>query len=65
MYVCICNAVSDSDINRAIENGADTLDLLRECLNVANSCGHCSTYIEARMESKIEQAQEHLLPHKV
>lgn len=60
MYVCICNAVSDKDINLAIQSGADTLDLLRDRLNVATACGHCSVYIEERLEQKLEQALDHL-----
>jgi bacterioferritin-associated ferredoxin len=63
MYICICNAVSETDINRAIDSGAVTLEQLRERLNVATSCGHCSTYIEERLETKLEDALNDLLPH--
>jgi bacterioferritin-associated ferredoxin len=56
MYVCICNAVSDKDINREIEAGARTLEQLREKLNVATGCGHCSIYIMDRLENKLELA---------
>lgn len=63
MYICICNAVSDSDITRAIDNGAVTLEQLRDCLNVASGCGHCSVFIEDHLEMKLEQALNHLEPH--
>lgn len=63
MYVCICNAVSDQDINHAIENGADTLEQLRDKLNVATCCGHCSFYIEEHLQNRMEQALDHLEPH--
>jgi bacterioferritin-associated ferredoxin len=63
MYVCICNAVSDSDISRAIDGGAVTLDQLRDRLNVAAGCGHCSVYIEDHLEMRLEQALNHMEPH--
>lgn len=56
MYVCICSAVSENDINREIDAGAITLEQLRERLNVANSCGNCSIYIMDRLEQKLELA---------
>jgi bacterioferritin-associated ferredoxin len=64
MYVCICNAVSDSDITREIKAGADTLEQLRERLNVATGCGHCSIYIMDRLENKLEHALIHNEPAK-
>lgn len=42
MYVCICNAVTDKDIRRAAENGADTLYELQDRLGVATCCGSCA-----------------------
>lgn len=62
MYVCICNSVSESDINREIDAGAVTLEQLRDKLNVANCCGHCSVYIMDRLEEKLELALTHLEP---
>ena len=62
MYVCICNAVSDADINREIDAGAKTLEQLRAKLNVANCCGHCSIYIMHRLERKLEFALTHHEP---
>lgn len=41
MYVCICKAVSESRIRRAVGEGACTLrDLTRE-LGVGTCCGKC------------------------
>ncbi len=42
MYVCICNAVTDKAIHRAVRNGARTLRELRYELNVATQCGRCA-----------------------
>lgn len=43
MYVCICNAVTDRDIQKAADAGASTLKHLREELNVATCCGRCAS----------------------
>lgn len=42
MYVCVCNAVTDADIRRAVENGARSMQELRDELRVATQCGRCS-----------------------
>ncbi|SMN11773.1 Bacterioferritin-associated ferredoxin [uncultured Candidatus Thioglobus sp.] len=41
MYVCICNAVTDKDINQAIKQGARSLNDLSTQLKVGTCCGRC------------------------
>jgi bacterioferritin-associated ferredoxin len=41
MYVCICNAVSDRRIARAVEAGATTLKDLRDQTALGTCCGKC------------------------
>lgn len=41
MYVCICNAVTESDIRAARDRGIDSLEQLREATGVASCCGAC------------------------
>ena len=41
MYVCICNAVTDSEIERAIRLGARSVSDLQMTLGVGISCGSC------------------------
>ncbi|MGQ5524311.1 bacterioferritin-associated ferredoxin [Chitinimonas sp. PSY-7] len=56
MYVCICNAVTDKQIRRAVENGCDTMRDLRMELGVAGCCGKCAPDARALMlETKSEQ----------
>lgn len=40
MIVCICRGVSDRTINRAIENGAETIADLQRC-GIGDCCGGC------------------------
>jgi len=42
MYVCLCNAVTDSQIRRAVEDGATRMCDLRTELGVAAECGKCA-----------------------
>lgn len=42
MYVCICNAVSDRQIQESVAAGAQTLTDLKNQLGVATCCGCCS-----------------------
>jgi bacterioferritin-associated ferredoxin len=42
LYVCVCNAVTDSQIRDAICEGACSMRELRQKLGVASECGRCS-----------------------
>ena len=42
MYVCICNAVSEKQIQKAVEKGANCLQHLESQLGVATQCGSCA-----------------------
>ena len=42
MYVCICNAITDTDITQALEAGAKDLTDIKQTLGVANNCGSCA-----------------------
>lgn len=41
MYVCICNAITDSEILEAQQNGYTTLKQISQQLGVGNCCGRC------------------------
>jgi bacterioferritin-associated ferredoxin len=43
MYVCVCNAVTESDITEAVGQGARRLRDLRDSLGVAAECGRCAS----------------------
>ncbi len=44
MYVCICNAITDTEIQEAINQGACSMKCLRSELGVGSQCGKCETY---------------------
>ena len=41
MYVCLCNGVTDRDIAKAVEHGADDLTAVEESTGAATGCGSC------------------------
>ena len=50
MYVCICNAVTDSEIQKAIEDGYDDLYALGIKLGAGMSCGSCTYAVQAILD---------------
>lgn len=41
MYICLCNAVTDSQIKSAIEEGHESLRSLKRELCIGKQCGKC------------------------
>ncbi|NIR61872.1 MAG: bacterioferritin [Gammaproteobacteria bacterium] len=42
MYVCICRAVTDGQIQAAVDDGAASVGDLRRMLGVGGQCGRCA-----------------------
>jgi bacterioferritin-associated ferredoxin len=45
MYICICKAVTESQICEAIRAGACTRKEITDCLKVGTACGKCNREI--------------------
>ena len=45
MYVCLCNAFTDRDVNRAIDDGARTAGQVYKRLEAIPQCGKCKDMI--------------------
>ena len=41
MYICLCNAITEKEVQQAIKEGAQSVKQLREKLMVARCCGSC------------------------
>ena len=55
MIVCICNAVNDRAIRRAVADGVETFDELQFELGVGTCCGKCvATACEVLCEARAE-----------
>ncbi|PPC91635.1 MAG: (2Fe-2S)-binding protein [Methylobacter sp.] len=55
MYVCVCKAVTDSQIKNAVESGACTRKQLFNCLGVGGDCGKCSRHVKEVLDSALQQ----------
>lgn len=53
MFVCVCNAVTDRDIEEAVSAGATNLRELKSRLGVASQCGSCATEAMQLLEQKL------------
>jgi len=52
MYVCICNAVTDSQITTALRHGCKNVADISQTLGVGNCCGSCLPAAEELVQSQ-------------
>ena len=57
MYVCICNAITDSEIRGAVDLGARSLDDLSSTLGVATCCRRCADCARCVLDDHLASAQ--------
>jgi bacterioferritin-associated ferredoxin len=46
VYVCICHAVTDSEIQNAVSEGVSDLKSLGECCGAGTNCGRCREHAQ-------------------
>lgn len=57
MYVCICNAVTDSDIRRAAQDGVGNLRQLRQTTGCGSTCGSCDDMADEILQQALTDAR--------
>lgn len=57
MYVCLCHAVTEKELNAAIDGGARSLAELQERLHVSTCCGACVKSIEECLERRVDSRE--------
>lgn len=55
MIVCVCNAITERDIDEAVAGGAHNLESLQQALPIANQCGSCKCCAEACVEASVDR----------
>jgi len=55
MYVCICNAVNEKAIRKAVADGITKWKDLCKSLNVATQCGTCAIDAKAFFEQVLAE----------
>ncbi len=58
MYICVCKAVTDSQIRTAIEQGMCTRKKLTHCFGLGKDCGKCNKDVIALLEKNIIPIQQ-------
>jgi bacterioferritin-associated ferredoxin len=58
MYICVCKAVTDSQIRTAIDQGMCTRKKLTHCFGLGKDCGKCNQEVNALLEQKLISTQE-------
>jgi bacterioferritin-associated ferredoxin len=56
MYVCNCAGVTKKEIEIAIAGGANSLQALRQTLNVANDCCQCACDVKKCLQQGQDKA---------
>ena len=54
MYVCVCLAVTEAEVQKAIEGGAQTRDAVTKKCRAGGDCGACHGMIELMIEDHVE-----------
>lgn len=54
MYVCVCHAVTDRDIEGAVAEGCCSLRQLREQLGVGQTCGRCTRCARETIQDSLQ-----------
>ena len=57
MYVCVCNAVTDSDIRNAVNDGVRSLKQLKRTTGCASSCGCCREEATAVLQRALRESR--------
>ncbi|MCB1949560.1 MAG: (2Fe-2S)-binding protein [Burkholderiales bacterium] len=55
MYICVCKGITDSAIREAVNNGAERMRDLKNCLGVTEQCGVCACHAKEVLEQARQQ----------
>jgi bacterioferritin-associated ferredoxin len=58
MYICLCHGITDTQIESAIDSGAETMKQLKCELKVGTQCGKCCQCAKKVLNSKLMQIAE-------
>jgi bacterioferritin-associated ferredoxin len=61
MFVCVCHAVSDTEVQEAIDAGARTREDVTRCCGAGGDCGGCHGHIEEMIDDHVEQTDPGLV----
>lgn len=56
MYICLCKAVTDHDIEASVLAGAQSLSQVQEQLEVSTGCGRCESAAQLIVDQALAKA---------
>ena len=56
MYVCLCKAITDTDIREAVDQGAVHVGHLAERCGLGTGCGRCQDTAEQLIEEHLAES---------
>ena len=56
MYVCLCQAVKDSEVRQAVASGVEDVDQLAEALGVGTGCGSCRDFAQTLIDQALDES---------
>jgi bacterioferritin-associated ferredoxin len=54
MFICVCNGITDRQVEEAIDAGARSLEDLSATLGVATGCGSCAAFTRQLLNRAVE-----------
>jgi bacterioferritin-associated ferredoxin len=64
MYVCVCKAVTDTQIKRAISEGVCSRRELFKCLGVGGDCGKCNPHVKELLSTQEQSCNQYLMQNQ-
>lgn len=55
MYVCLCKAVTDTQIREAVDQGHSSLQAMKDKLHVSTGCGACACEVDKIIDQRISE----------
>lgn len=53
MFVCVCKGITDKDIRQAVNQGDQSIKIIKETLGVASQCGGCVTLAKEIIDEQL------------
>ena len=60
MYVCLCHAVKETEIAKAVASGCDDLEAIGEALGAGTKCGICRSEVQSIIDSTIQNSLKNI-----
>lgn len=58
MYVCLCRGITDSQINKAVDQGCESMRALSQDTGLGQQCGKCVRDARLLMKGRLRDTQK-------